>query len=36
MKKDIAKEIKEAQKDPQFLREIKKFIQASTDIYKLQ
>ena len=27
--------IKEAQKDPEFLREINKFIKASTRIYKL-
>jgi len=33
MKKKIS--IKEAQKDPVFVKEVKKFIKASTKIYKL-
>jgi hypothetical protein len=31
----LIKAIKEAQKDPQFIREINKFIKATTSIHKL-
>jgi len=31
----LIKEIKEAQKDPDFVREVNKFIKATTKIYKL-
>ena len=34
-KKELAKEIVEAQKDPSFVREIKRFIKASMTVYKL-
>jgi len=35
MKKDkLMEEIKEAQKDPNFIKEINRFIKATTDIYK--
>jgi hypothetical protein len=31
----LMKEIKEAQKDPEFIREVNTFIKASKSIYKL-
>tara|TARA_Y100000310_G_C20680163_1_gene815465 strand:- start:802 stop:921 length:120 start_codon:yes stop_codon:yes gene_type:complete len=31
----LIKEIKEAQKDPELIREINKFVKATTNIYKL-
>ncbi|GAH41239.1 unnamed protein product, partial [marine sediment metagenome] len=36
MKKKEELSIKEAQKDPKFMKEIREFIKASTNIYKLQ
>ena len=32
---ELVKAIKEAQKDPEFIKEINKFIKATTNIYKL-
>ena len=32
---ELIKAIKEAQKDPEFMKEINKFIKATTNIYKL-
>lgn len=35
-KDELAEEIKEAQKDPGFIREVNKFIKAATAIRKLE
>ena len=32
---ELIKAIKEAQKDPEFMREISKFIKATTSVYRL-
>ncbi len=32
---ELIKSIKEAQKDPEFIREINKFIKATTEVHKL-
>jgi len=34
-KKQLAKSISEAQRDPQFIRELKRFVKASMKVYKL-
>ena len=34
--KELAKAIKEAQKDPQFVKDINKFIKITTGVYKLK
>jgi len=34
-KNSLGNEIEEAQKDPEFIREINEFIKATTNIYKL-
>lgn len=35
-KRELTESIKEAQKDPQFIKEINKFIRATTSIHKLR
>ncbi len=34
--RELAKAIKEAQKDPEFMKDIRKFIKAATSVYSLK